>query len=195
MRFAPIGRALSVAAVSVGVVFAALQDGARDSALDEQQRSALAADAVAYVERHVAVLEARDEDLVRAQFVDDERFAWFTDGALQYASADAVLAGMRSYEGVRFETELSGVRAIVLSAEHTSVRSRFETRLTIPGTDDVRYGGVITWLLERDTDESTWRVLLGHTSTPAGPPGRGADGDGGRDAGREANGGGTSDER
>jgi len=127
----------------------------------------------AFIAHYIETLEGGDEKAIRDLFVADERFAWFTDGAKSYATADDVLAGMRRYAGIKFQTTVSEVRVVPLSATLASARSKFKTRLTIPFADDHEYGGVITWLIEKASPSGQWRVLLGHTSTPGGPPKRG----------------------
>jgi ketosteroid isomerase-like protein len=123
-----------------------------------------------FLDRYVATLEARDEVQVRALFVDDGRFVWFTDGARSYGSADEVIAGMRRFAEVRFQTELADVHVEPLTPDLVSAHSSFRTRLDLPGGGKHEYGGVISWLLERSSQDGSWRVLLGHTSTPGGPP-------------------------
>lgn len=184
IRLVRVGRALAAGLVAFAAfahvvafvddplaVDALIEEALTDEAsTDEAERAQLATDAANWVRRHIEVLEARDADAVRTQFVDDERFVWYTDGAVRYRGPDDVLDGMAAFAQLEFSTELSDVHATVLSRTHVSVRSLFATHLAIPGAPDVRYGGAITWLLERTDDASPWRILLGHTSTPGGPP-------------------------
>lgn len=128
------------------------------------------AEVKAFITDYIETLQSGDEEAIRALFVSDGRFEWFTDGALSYASVEEVLAGLRRYEGIRFETALREVRVVPLGPRLASVRSHFRTKLSIPGSSDHEYGGVITWLVEKDPASGAWRVLLGHTSTPGGPP-------------------------
>lgn len=128
-----------------------------------------ATDARRFLDHYVATLESRDETQVRDLFVDDGRFVWFTDGAKSYASAAEVVAGMRRFADVRFRTELHEVHVLPLTNELVSVHSGFRTRLELSGGGE-HLGGVIRWLLERSPADGRWRVLLGHTSTPGGPP-------------------------
>lgn len=123
-----------------------------------------------FLNRYISTLESRDESAVRALFVDDARFAWFTDGVRKYSTPDQVVAGMRSYGQIRFQTSLSDVRVSRLAAGLASAESSFATKLTIPGSSDAAFEGVITWLLEKNSTSGDWKVLQGHTSTPGGPP-------------------------
>jgi ketosteroid isomerase-like protein len=124
----------------------------------------------AFLDHYVKTLESKDAAAIRTLFVDDDRLAWFTDGVRAYSTPEEVLAGMRSYEGTRFSTRLWNIRVLPLAAGLASAESSFETKLTIPGSSGAQYGGVITWLVEKDPQSGAWRVLIGHTSTPGGPP-------------------------
>ncbi len=134
------------------------------------QLAAVEHEVSAFLARYIDTLESGDDDAIRALFVEDDRFAWYTDGTKSYATPDDVLASMRQYAGIEFHTTLSDVRVVALDKVHASARSAFHTTLTIPGADDYEYGGVITWVTEKDPASGAWQVLLGHTSTPGGPP-------------------------
>ena len=162
-----LGAALSLAALLV--VSPAVDASAQDEPGSERLR-AVAVEVTAFVAHYNKTLEGGDEEAIRALFVADDRFAWFTDGAKSYSSSDDVLMAMRRYAGIRFETSVSNVDVVPLSASMASVRSNFRTELTIPDADNYEYGGVITWLLEKSSTSGAWQVLLGHTSTPGGPP-------------------------
>ncbi len=124
----------------------------------------------AFIAHYIKTIEGGDEKAILALFVPDTRFSWFTDGAKSYSTPNEVLGGMRRYAGIKFSTTVSEVRVVPLSATLASARSKFKTKLTIPGADDHEFGGVITWLTEKDPASGKWKVLLGHTSTPGGPP-------------------------
>ncbi len=124
----------------------------------------------AFLVDYIAALEARDEDAVRALLNADGRFAWFTDGVRSYASPDDVLSGMRRFADIAFVTELSKVQVLPLGQGLASASAHFRTELTFPDAPAFTYGGVITWLLEKPSPGLGWTVLLGHTSTPGGPP-------------------------
>ena len=145
-----------------------------DSDLDPDDSDIVVEEVEAFLAHYIETLESKNEEAIRDLFVADDRFAWFTDGKRSYSTPEDVLAGMRRYDEVEFKTALSEVHVVPVSAMLASVWSDFRTKLTIPGADDFEYGGVITWLVEKDRNAGTWRVLLGHTSTPGGPP---SDGD------------------
>lgn len=137
----------------------------------------------AFLQSYLAALETRDEKALLGMFAVDDRFRWFTDGALSYSSSSEVLAGMQRFAGIEFKTNLTDIRVLPLAPTHASASASFQTELTIPGADNHTYGGVITWLLERKAPSDPWRIPQGHTSTPGAPPARGKDdersGDGG----------------
>lgn len=134
----------------------------------------LGAEVETFLAHYVRTLETGNENAVRALFVDDGRFAWFTDGALSYRSPDDVVAGLRQLNGAWTTTELTAIRVLPLSSPFVTASAQFRTQLSLPGNQQHEFGGVITWLLERGQDATAWRVVTGHTSTPAGPPGAGA---------------------
>lgn len=140
------------------------------SGLKGQEAKRVKQEVEAFLAQYITTLESRDERAVRTLFVNDDRFAWFTDGVRKYSTPDQVVAGMRLYEGIRFQTILSSVRVMLLAEGLASAESVFATKLMIPSSPDVEFGGVITWLLERDSSSGNWKVLQGHTSTPGGPP-------------------------
>ncbi len=126
----------------------------------------------AFISHYITTLERGEREDIRSLFIADDRFAWYTDGAQSYASADDVLAGMDRFAGIRFRTDISRIHVVPITASLASVRSNFVTTLTIPGKDNYEYSGVITWLVEKVQTSGKWRVHLGHTSTPGGPPSR-----------------------
>jgi hypothetical protein len=125
---------------------------------------------LAFLSHYAEAIAERDEPALRALYVNDDRFAWHTDGELTYTSADDVIASLRSYPGVRFDTTFSNVIAIPLGGTRVSVRTAFDTTMEIPGADDHTYSGVTTLLLEKQ--RGGWHVLEGHSSTSGGPPSR-----------------------
>lgn len=123
----------------------------------------------AFFAHYIATLEERDPAAVRELFVDDGRFAWFTDGARSYGSPDDVLRGMQRYAEFEFRTQLDDVTVLALGARHATASASFSTELSSDDAPPFRYGGVITLVVERAPDAG-WRILRGHTSTPGGPP-------------------------
>lgn len=171
----PILASFGIVAVPLIVALGSLSPG-RDApeGMPDESRSRVVTEVREFLERYLSVIETEDADAIRALFVSDDRFAWYTDGALAYASPDEVVAGRLAYRGVRFETTFEEVRIVPLNATLASARAKFVTRLTIPNAEDHQFGGVITWLVEKgengEGSDTRWRVLLGHTSTPGGPP-------------------------
>lgn len=137
---------------------------------DGTDRRRIETEVLAFLSHYAEAIAERDEPALRELYVNDGRFAWHTDGELTYTSADDVIASLRSYPGVRFDTTFSKVIAIPLGGTRVSVRTAFETRMEIPDADDPTYSGVTTLLLEKQ--RGTWHVLEGHSSTSGGPPSR-----------------------
>ncbi|MEZ6194547.1 MAG: nuclear transport factor 2 family protein [Planctomycetota bacterium] len=169
----PHGRAVrSLALLLALTAFAACasssEGSARESARAANEDRLVDEEVKEFLRHYIRTLEGRDEPAVRALFVDDGRFAWFTDGVEAYGSPDDVLVGMRRYAAMTFHTELADEKVLPLRDGLAAASSRFRTRLEIPGSPDFEYGGVISWLLENE--DGRWRVLRGHTSTPGGPP-------------------------
>lgn len=173
-------RALPLALVALGLLqagpasqpsAAALQEAStQDRGLTPSMKERITAEVRAFTGQYIRALEAGEEEEILALFVADGRFAWFTDGVKSYASPADVLAGLKMYAGTTFRTTLSEVEVVPLRADLASVRSPFRTQLTIPNSEPQAFSGVITWLVEKDGASKAWKVLLGHTSTPSGPP-------------------------
>lgn len=172
LRVAPLfmGILLGTLAWSATSVASVSRAGSEPAEPPDPEHAGVETQARAFLDHYILTLEAGDEDAIRALFVADDRFAWFTDGARSYASPEDVLAGMKRFNALRFETTLSDVRIVPLGAALASARSSFRTHIEIPGSEDQAFGGCITWLLEKDSVSGQWRVLLGHTSTPGQPP-------------------------
>jgi ketosteroid isomerase-like protein len=118
-----------------------------------------------FLTNYLAVIEGGDTEAIRGLYVEDDRFAWFTDGEKRYASGDEVLAGLASMEGMTFSTEASDVEVIPLTPDLAHARSAFQTKILQEGAVVFEFAGVTTWLIEAGKD-GEWRVLSGHTSTP-----------------------------
>ena len=110
-------------------------------------------------------IEGDDTEAIRGLYVDDERFAWFTDGEKRYTSADDVLASLAEMEEMTFSTETSKIEVVPLTPDLAHARSAFHTKISQGGAVVFEFSGVITWLLE-EVKDGEWRVLTGHTSTP-----------------------------
>jgi hypothetical protein len=155
----------------------------RGTGLGDEEIARIESEVRAFASHYIETLHGDDEDAIRQLFVADGRFTWFTDGAQSYASGDDVVASLKRYAGMEFDTTLSDVVVTPLSRTLATLSSRFQTTMAIPNADDYTFGGVITWVLERSADLNStneqvaveesgavWRVVSGHTSTPGGPP-------------------------
>lgn len=123
-----------------------------------------------FLKQYLQTLEGGDEEAIRRLYVDDERFMWFSDGAVSYRSPDDVLNGLNRFASIKFHTDISDVEVVPLTPAYATASTGFSTELEIPGAENYTFGGVITFLLERDEASGRWAVLRGHTSTPGGPP-------------------------
>lgn len=158
-------KTLSLVALPLLALLAVRTADSHAADLTESDRARIGTEVEAFLASYLDVLEARDPDAVRELYVDDERFAWFTDGELRYDSVDSLLAGLAAMEGMVFSTESSEVRVTPLTHSLAHAGSSFQTSIRQGDRVVFEYGGVITWLLESG-DDGTWRVLKGHTSTP-----------------------------
>ena len=133
--------------------------------LTDAERARVESEVSDFLVSYLEVIEGDDTEAIRRLFVDDGRFAWFTDGEKRYTSADEVLASLASMEGTAFSTDTSEVEIVPLTPDLAHARTAFHTTLSQGGAVVFEFGGVITWLLE-EVKDGEWRVLTGHTSTP-----------------------------
>ena len=133
--------------------------------LTDAERARVESEASDFLASYLEVIGGDDPEAIRGLYVDDERFAWFTDGEKRYTSADDVLAGLAGMEGKTLSTDVSEVEVVPLTPELAHARTVFHTEINQGGALVFEYEGVITWLLE-EAEGGEWRVLTGHTSTP-----------------------------
>lgn len=125
----------------------------------------------AFLDSYTAAFSDLDTTLVRSLYVDDGRFIWLEDGKVQYQSPDAILDGLAALPpNMQVETNLIEPVITVLSDTLATVQSRFESRFYGPSGEGFAFGGVLSMVLERSA--SGWRIVSGHTSTPAPGSGR-----------------------
>ena len=133
--------------------------------LTDSARARVESGAADFLASYREVIEGDDTEAIRGLYVADERFAWFTDGVKKYTSADDVIAGLASMQGMKFSTEASDVEVVPLAPDLAHARTAFRTKILQGETVVYEFSGVITWLLE-EVQAGEWRVLTGHTSTP-----------------------------
>ncbi len=133
--------------------------------LSDAERARVETQASEFLASYLEVIEGDDTEAIRGLFVDDERFAWFTDGEKRYTSADEVLVSLASMEGMTFSTDASEVEVVPLTPDLAHARTAFHTKISQEEAVVFEFSGVITWLLE-EVKDGEWRVLTGHTSTP-----------------------------
>ncbi|MCZ6834372.1 MAG: nuclear transport factor 2 family protein [Planctomycetota bacterium] len=123
-----------------------------------------------FMKKYLETLKGNDEAAIRALYVQDSRFSWFTDGQRLYATPDDIVKSLAEIRnsGMELNTNVSGLNIIPLSDHHAYVLADFSTKATMGEREVFGFAGVLTILVERSkTDE--WHVLHGHSSTPGGP--------------------------
>jgi|GEM_PF-2416727 len=159
----------------VGVVsLVVVADGTRPIVADPMPRvdaGSVKAELEKFLLRYVQTLEGEDAQAVTDLYIDDDRFTWFTDGKALYTSAQDVVKSLDDLEasGVELRTDLANTLVVPLSRTLATISSDFSTRGTVNGQESFAFAGVITMVVERQAD-GTWKVVRGHSSTPAGPP-------------------------
>ncbi|HKK94490.1 MAG TPA: DUF4440 domain-containing protein [Longimicrobiales bacterium] len=114
----------------------------------------------AVIQRYNAATEVRDSTAIRDLILDDGRFVWFEQGEARYRSADEIVAGLRTFppdQSIR--TTLDSIRVVPLGEGAARAWTTFET---IVGDGDIRFSGLITFVLERTADG--WRIAGGQSS-------------------------------
>ena len=94
-----------------------------------------------FLQHYMQTLENGDEEAIRGLYVDDERFTWFSDGAVTYRSPDDVLNGLRRFAGIKFHTEISEVEVVPLTPAYATLSTAFSTELEIPGAENYTFAG------------------------------------------------------
>lgn len=170
------GKKLGVSCTSVvGVAaFIVIADGVRPDLASHAQQfdvGGVRAELEGFLPRYIETLEGDDDRAITALYVADDRFTWFTDGKALYGSSQDVVESLDSLKSsaVEMRTELANTEVIPLSRELATISSEFNTRATTEGQEAFAFAGVITMVVERQTD-GAWKVVQGHSSTPADPP-------------------------
>lgn len=167
---------LGVVCVSVvgAAALAVVASGSQPDATDATQQSDLNSvrtELEGFLLRYVETLAGDDDHAIRALYVADDRFTWFTDGRAIYRSSQDVVDGLDSLRAsaVELHTDLANTAVLQLSRKHATINSDFSTSAKTEGQEAFAFTGVITMVVERQPD-GTWKVVQGHSSTPAGPP-------------------------
>lgn len=133
--------------------------------------SSVEKEVAAFFASYGKTLQRGDAREVRALFVADGRFAWFTDGALRYRTRKDVVKALQGLAAAhtRLETTYSAVSIVPLKRDLATLSAAFRTRALVANGPGFRFSGVVTMLVER-SPQGRWRVVRGHSSTPGGPP-------------------------
>lgn len=159
-----------VAAGALVILAAGCASGSRESAGQREELEHRAA-ALAFLDQFDDAAERSDPEVLAALCIDDGRFAWITDGEVRYHSPEEMVRGLEGVraQGMSFETSYSDVDTLLLSARHALLTASFKTDATVTSAAGFTFAGVVTMILERSPD-GEFRLVRGHTSTPAGPP-------------------------
>lgn len=161
-------------AVVGGVSLIVVADGIRPVVSDpipELDAASVKTELADFLPRYILTLEGDGDQAITDLYVADDRFTWFTDGKALYTSSQDVVESLDGLEasGVELRTELAGTTIVPLSRSLAAISSEFSTRATANGLQAFTFAGVITMVVERQPD-GVWKVVRGHSSTPAGPP-------------------------
>ncbi len=124
-----------------------------------------------FTPRYIKVLEGDDNQAILNLYVTDDRFTWFTDGKALYTSPQDVVDSLKGLDQAGFEvrTIVTNASIVPLTSDIAALSAEFGTRATTQGQEAFAYAGVMTMVVERQAD-GMWKVVRGHSSTPAGPP-------------------------
>ncbi|UYV11718.1 MAG: nuclear transport factor 2 family protein [Phycisphaera sp.] len=149
-------------------------DGVRSAATDptpEFDAARVTEELDGFLPGYIRTLESDNNQAIAGLYVADDRFTWFTDGRALYSSAQDVLKSLDGLEasGMELHTALTNVSVVPLAQSLATLSAEFSTRATTEGQEAFAYAGVMTMVVERQAD-GQWKVVRGHSSTPAGPP-------------------------
>lgn len=162
-------------ALVIGVTsLVVVADGVRSIAVDptpEFDSARITDELDGFLPRYIQTLESDNDQAIIDLYVDDDRFTWFTDGQALYTSPQDVLKSLDGLEasGMELHTALTNIRVVPLAQNLATLSAGFSTRATTQGQEAFEYAGVLTMVVERQRD-GAWKVVRGHSSTPAGPP-------------------------
>jgi hypothetical protein len=119
-----------------------------------------------FLEHYRQTTAGEDEAAIRQLYVSDDRFAWFSDGRIRYASPDDLVKALADVQSSDFvlNTTYSNNRTTPLTKKLASVSMSFQTEAKSAQGPGFSYAGAITLLLER-SDTGAWKIVQAHTST------------------------------
>jgi len=111
----------------------------------------------------------RDEAAIRKLYVSDDRLSWYEDGRLKYDSVETVLKALKSMPSTMgFETSYTDTTIEMLSGRIATMHTKFDSKIISNGKPVFGWSGVTTMVLEKD--DTHWKALSGHSSTPKPRP-------------------------
>lgn len=132
---------------------------------DTVDEEAVTAEVSERLEGFVSALNAGDTKELLDYYSQSPRFYWVEDGQVTYPDY-ATLAG--SLEGLYASLQSAEMRVLerridVLDAQSAMIYTEYEQDLTMKGGYSFSINGAMTVLMEKE--ESTWRYIIGHSST------------------------------
>ncbi len=145
---------------------ASAANGASGQTLSEDQAAAIRRGVQATLDayrEHAAA--GRWEELMRL-YADEPRFQWVASGIVEARSVDQIRKHFAALPpGARVETTFQGTEITPLAPGVAMVTTLFQTRLVDPQGGGFAFGGALTMTLIERPDG--WKILNGHSSSPA----------------------------
>ena len=125
--------------------------GAQDAVPPEDAGAMVKREIKTFLEHYRTTTAAGDGAALRKLYVADERFAWFSDGRLRYATPGELVKALVGVQASDFvlNTTYSNNRTTPLTKNLASVSMSFRTDAKSAAGPGFSYAGAITLLLER----------------------------------------------
>ncbi len=136
----------------------------RITTLNATRSAEIVVEVESFLRHYRAVYNDGDLVAIRKLYVDDERFAIYEDGELQYPTPQAIIDALTSFPpGMGMQTTATILSVTPLADDLATASTTYETTITMPDDRTFEFGGVMTALLERGDDD--WKVITAHTSS------------------------------
>lgn len=113
--------------------------------------------------------EAAQWDSVAALYSETPGFRFVENGTLRYPSTAAIRQALGSVPlGTRIQTQYRDTEIAALAPGLADVVTRFQTSFVDSGGTRFSYEGAVTLILAHEP--AGWRIIRGHSSSPAPPP-------------------------
>ncbi len=125
---------------------------------------AVSSDVLATLSEYASAANSGDLDAALDYYIQDSRFRWAEDGAVQYSSfADLEAAIRRFADFGKISTEYVDPFVNALTRDHAQLFTSYKTTVGDTDAGGFSYSGLVTMNLVRT--ETGWKILAGHTST------------------------------